>query len=584
MKIKRSTWLLAALSSITALCSLNAYLLWPREFTHSVVLFAMLAALMWLSLRIWTENDKRLRRYAWIFGLLFSLAQVCGSRLDAAGSIFDAEGISKPALLLLLSTVGLTPSMSGMFCLLAGFLDHCVRCAAPQQRWSSRRIMWSCAFLMLLCWLPIFLAYYPGIYSYDVSRQIQQIVTGDYNDHNPIAHTLLVGLFYQLGAWLNNPNLGIALYIGFQMIVMALVMSYSLSVLYREGCARWVLVITLLLCCLSPFHSLLVTATTKDVLFAGASLYWGMMLVQGWRHSELWKKRGWMLRYLLSIIIVSLLRTNGLLLVAGVLIAGLIVLRHFKEIRKRFLALTLCGLLGYFGVHEGLTAAYNAEPGPFHEVLNIPIQQIARVHEILPRESREEMRYWMPDVALYQPALTDYVKHTADINPEDLPEFLGLWARLGIKYPTIYLDAFGFLTKGYWQVDDMTHATFRGELLEYHEGYLGTIFRTSWGVTFDSKLPALYDWLEQMFSVNKYLNIPLFSALMSTGLWCWMMLALFLYAMVRKRRDAILLVSGFLALYVGLYLGPCCTVRYVYPFMLCVPALLGVLTISSREN
>ena len=46
--------------------------------------------------------------------------------------------------------------------------------------------------LIVLCWLPAYLAYYPGICSYDTTIQLAQIVEGPFNDHHPIAHTLLL--------------------------------------------------------------------------------------------------------------------------------------------------------------------------------------------------------------------------------------------------------------------------------------------------------------------------------------------------------------------------------------------------------
>ncbi len=172
-----------------------------------------------------------------------------------------------------------------------------------------------------------------------------------------------------------------------------------------------------------------------------------------------------------------------------------------------------------------------------------------------------------------------------DVEARDLPAFLELWARVGVRNPVVYMDALGYLTKGYWHVDDMTHATFRGEELAYHEGYVGTIFRGgAYGVTQHSPWPALYDWYEQMYSVNTYLQIQLLSAVLSTGLWCWLMLLGFALCLYLRRRDGVLLGAGYVLMYVGLLFGPCCTVRYVYPFMLFVPLMFGLLCAPVPEQ
>ncbi len=68
------------------------------------------------------------------------------------------------------------------------------------------------AVMIFLLWLPVFLAYYPGIFAYDVMDQIPQ-KAGSYNTHHPLIHTLYLQFFYYyVGKYIfNNYNIGIAL-------------------------------------------------------------------------------------------------------------------------------------------------------------------------------------------------------------------------------------------------------------------------------------------------------------------------------------------------------------------------------------
>ncbi|MBP3647117.1 MAG: hypothetical protein J6K55_11930 [Clostridia bacterium] len=562
---------------LISLWALNEYLLWPREWSHSVLLIAVLFALAWLGRLFWTRKDGRLKRYALVFGFMFVLAQVCGARLDAAGTIAEAGATVRSLGLMLLSSLGLTPAAGGLFVWLTDWLTKFENRSAQKQRLTDKQLFYLAFALILLCWLPALLAYWPGIYSYDVERQIDQTVSGVFNDHNPIFHTLIIGGFHALGGLMGSYNLGISLYCIFQMIMTALTMALILRYLHHIRCPRWFVLAVLAVFCFAPFHQLLAISTTKDVLFTDALAAWAVLMIWGIREEEVTRKRSWKAGWILLAALGALMRTNGVLAIAAVLIGGWILLRKNRVLCRRILCLTLCAFVLYGAVHGGLVSLLDAQSGPFHEVLSVPIQQIARVNHLLKYESREEIRSWLPDVALYQPALTDYVKHTADIQPNDLPEFLGLWLRLGIKFPVIYLDAFGFLTKGYWHLDDLSHATFRGELLEYHEGYLGTVFRTSHGVSQNSLWPALYDWYERMYSINEYLQVPVLSALNGTALWCWLLTAVWFAAMYLRRKDVILPLTMCWAMYVFLFLGPCCIVRYVYPFMFIVPLCLGAL-------
>ena len=53
--------------------------------------------------------------------------------------------------------------------------------------------------LMIVVWLPVYLAYYPAICAYDAPIQTGQIVDGVWIDHHPIAHTLLIKGAMSLG-------------------------------------------------------------------------------------------------------------------------------------------------------------------------------------------------------------------------------------------------------------------------------------------------------------------------------------------------------------------------------------------------
>ncbi len=581
--IKRIHWLCFALPP-TALLALNQCLHWPRETSHSLLIVASAFALGYLTNGFLKTQNRRLQKYALAFGFAFSLAQVCGAKLDATGTIADAGAAVLSFGLIALAALALTPAAGGLFVALVKWLEGMQSRPAQSRRLCANTVFFGSAAIIFLCWLPAMLAYWPGVYSYDVSRQIEQTVMGVYNDHNPIFHTLIVGGFHALGGAMGSYNLGIAIYCLFQMAATALSMAFVVRFLWQTGCPRWFVISLLALFALAPFHQLLAISTTKDVLFSDALAVWAILMIKGLRDPEKTKKRSWKAGWILTAAAAALLRTNGLISLLAVLIGGWVWLRKNRALCRRIVCLTLCALVLYGGVHEGLVLALDATPGPFHEVLNVPIQQLARVNHILRYESRDEIRFWLPDVRYYQPALTDYVKATADIEPADLPEFLGLWLRLGLKFPVIYLDAFGFLTKGYWYLDDLSHATFRGELLVYHEGYLGTIFRTSYGVEMDSKWPALYDWYEQMYSVNEYLDIPFLSALTGTALWCWLMMAGLLVSLYLRRRDTMLPLFMCWMMYVCLFLGPCCTVRYVYPFMLIVPLCAGALISPKKQS
>lgn len=107
---------------------------------------------------------------------------------------------------------------------------------------------------MLLCWLPGYLAYYPGICAYDITIQMGQVVSGSYGTHHPLAHTLLVGLFAKLGNGLGDVNTGIALYTAFQLLCLALTFGAGIAWLRSLRVGTVWIALTWIWCCLFPFH------------------------------------------------------------------------------------------------------------------------------------------------------------------------------------------------------------------------------------------------------------------------------------------------------------------------------------------
>ena len=54
-------------------------------------------------------------------------------------------------------------------------------------------IVWG---VIVLCHLPMYLAFFPGICAYDAYVQLEQCISGNYIDHHPFLHTLILNLFW----------------------------------------------------------------------------------------------------------------------------------------------------------------------------------------------------------------------------------------------------------------------------------------------------------------------------------------------------------------------------------------------------
>lgn len=568
--------IVSALCAIIGIGALCTYLQLSQEITHRSLLLAAAAVLTVLGMRLLEQTDARLRRYGWTLGVLFSLAQVSGERISEIGTLIS-QGWEWA--LLAACAVGFAPAIGGLFALFIRALQTAREKAALNTagRWSERTVFWGSAAVLILLWLPYLLAFYPGLFTYDVSYQYLQYTTGELNTHHPLLHTLMIGGFCDLGRLLfGYPSKGILLYSLFQMVLMALSMASATTLLYRHRAPVWICVALLVIEGIMPFHTLLVISTTKDTLFAGALLYLCVLLLQAFLESEVLHKRSWRIRFVLTEMAVGMMRNNGFICLAAILAIGAAELIRRRDGAKRLIALTLCGMLLYGVGNAGLKAAVNAESGPIREILSVPAQQLGRVYTLTDDEAKDEILSYFPGAPNYASSISDPLKDTFTGTMADLPDLLRLWASVGLRHPIIYLDAFIALNKGFYQLD---------ETPPWGAQYLETKFHESkedWLLE-HSLWPELRDWMTKMYSQRGYLSVPIYAAILSHAFWCWLMVWGMAAAMYLKNKAAVSVGAVLTALFLTVLLGPCVMLRYIYPIMLCGPFLVGLLMLPARE-
>ena len=150
-------------------------------------------------------------------------------------------------------------------------------------------------------------------------------------------------------------------------------------------------------------------------------------------------------------------------------------------------------------------------------------------------------------------------------------EFFELYIDLLKKYPYRYAEAFLFNTMGYWYVDDTTCATLYGNGVDLRVGYFWLYSWNHMGVENQGKIPELEHLYLNMFCNNQYLNYPIISCLFNFAIYIWIMIAFFTYSISKKNRRCFVPFIFIGTLLVTYLLGPCACVRYVLPFMVCLP-------------
>lgn len=468
--------------------------------------------------------------------------------------------------------------------------------------WKSRNVFLSTMAAVFVCWIPVFLAYYPAVMAYDFHRQSIEAAKGFvwFNSYQPLAHTWLIWVAFQIGKVFGSYEIGMAFYSIFQMLVFAVACGYSCVTVYRLVKKKWPVVAMVLFYGLFPFISVLSVGATKDVLFSALFLVFISLFVERTFLCDEHKQKVMDILWVLEGIVMMLFRNNAIYAVAVFMFVYLIL--GAKKQRLRILIVCLLLVIGGKVGLEGMQIVIGTEGrGSKVEMWSVPLQTMARVGYYHGDEMDPEtfalldkyvpQEFWQR----YNPALSDPVKSYVgvfvynDTWAPSISQMLIDWVKIGLKYPNEYLDAFLILNSGYWFWDDVTWAEVFGSGLEGRMGALSTYTSSTseeipQGIAHVSKFPALESALEELVSANCFYDWTVISNFFKPCFYCWALLLTVIASFYMKHKKKILVTMLPLVYLMTMFLGPVVQVRYVLPIIVIIPLMLGVLACQNDAD
>ena len=137
--------------------------------------------------------------------------------------------------------------------------------------------------IILLCWVPYFLSFYPGNLSPDSLSELTTVINNFSNasDHHPIIHILFIAFPYKLiFSITHNMVTSVAAVTILQMVIMSSIFSSLLVFLYERKIQVKILLLILGYYALLPMHGYYSVTMWKDVIFSGLLLLLTMELVK----------------------------------------------------------------------------------------------------------------------------------------------------------------------------------------------------------------------------------------------------------------------------------------------------------------
>ena len=542
------------------------------------------------------EKQFRSRLIAGVFSLLFSTAILFGARLDSVENV----DVGDAALWIQLVTFAVL--FTGMVCLLWRLLDSSVKRRPKGERRISQIItavaekiggyadILSFLFL-LLCWLPVFLAVYPGFFVYDAQDEYIQVATRVFSTHHPLVHVLLLGgMICGVHKLTDSYNLGIACYMVFQMVLAAGIFTFLFSYLRKKGVTRVLRLIGIVWLGLFPTVVMFTLCSAKDALFTLALLLLLVCLLEMGTEAAFFESKGWQSLFVVSGMGMMLLRNNGFYAFL-VMIPVLLFLQ--KKRRGRLLFLAVCAVAGCMLVNGGLKAALHADDSEYQELLTVPIQQLARTYKYAPEVFSEEDREVLYEIldeealSLYTPRLSDPViyRFSNEAFARDKGKYAKLWLRAGLKKPLIYLNAWWMTSYGFWYPDTVINVYGGNTVFTFtykDNSYFG--YEVEQPGVRESKIP----WLDEVYrklSLEVWKEkVPVVSWLFSPGAMFWLYAFLFAWLLSRGRYELLYPFLPIFLIWLTVLLGPTYLPRYVLFFWYALPLFLAVAQMGMRPH
>ena len=442
---------------------------------------------------------------------------------------------------------------------------------------------------LLICWIPVFLAVYPGFFVYDAGDELNEVLTRTLTTHHPLLHVLaLGGIVAAVHKISGSYNWGIACYTCLQMIFVSWIFTYMMSFLKKHHVKKKIRICTFIFLGVFPVIPMYVLCSSKDTLFTAALLLVILFTYEMLTDEELFcKNRKIQILFVIFSFVMMNLRNNGVY--AFVVWIPFVVWRVYKrksKYLKRIILLFIVPVLLYLLFSKILVCVLNADNSEKQEMLTVPIMQIARTYQTdkdyFKEEDKEILFTYLPEEALdkYTPKLSDNVKVYFN-NVEYTGNPLGfwkLWLKTGISHAGTYINAWLYTSYGFWYPDTVidVYSGIQRYTFTYGEStYFG--YETELPGIRESKIPWLNEIYRKLSLEITQQKIPVISMLFSPGFMFWIYAFAEMLFAIHRKYNKMLIFGITIFLWMTVLLGPTYMVRYVLIFWFALPVLLSML-------
>lgn len=547
-----------------------------KEYFLALLIFVAILTVV----RVGVKNyDKRRLKFSLWFAVPFGAALWFGGKLTLNSIEIAPVGVLDIPVIVALIVIFTFMMMSVL-----AFIDA-KRFTPKKSAVLKNKKWWIFSLIIFLCWMPLFLVFFPGVVSVDSAVQIKQAIgEGVMSNWHPVLHTLLIAAPVNLGILISGDlTMGIALYTLMQMIILSIIFGYAVKWAMGKTQKNWVGYVMFAFFALCPVVACYAVTMWKDVLFSAVFMLMVMKIYDLLETRKRTDKISFkeLLVVLALVFLVAFLRNGGVLVVVTL---GVALLIYYKASRKMvgisFVVVTVLIMV----VQGPIYKAFNISGSPFMESMSVPAQQIGYVTQLdeLTEEEREKLEVYGDVEKLaesYTPMNADPAKTSFDYGKveEDKVGFLKTWAELLTGHFGDFVKAYILQMHSYWYVQGDAWVLDFGHTHE--ELWLKTEYT-------DRSLLG-EGTLELVQKAENGLATAVWSGwINNVGVLFWLMVVFVVVFLYQKRYYMLVPMVGIIIYMVSLLMAsPVSWIfRYVYALLLATPILIVICFIKPKKG
>lgn len=313
--------------------------------------------------------------------------------------------------------------------------------------------------VIIVCWLPWIISYYPASMDWDVYRQLNSYLgIWEHSNHDPWLSSCVLGVCYRLGQMLQNENIGIFIYVLIRDVILASIYAMCVVRMKSVKIRHEIYYLVLAFYAVTPVWGAYAKHAFKDTFCAGLFCWFILemiALISSARKQSINMKH--VIRYGISALILSLFRNNCIYVILPTSIL-MIVYLLMKRTDWKCVVIIILSISMYFGYNYVIINYLGVLPAQTKEALSIPFQQTARTVKIHGEDITEEEKIAI-DACLdfdsmaevYDPLISDPIKdHYKYPSDDAVKDYAVTWLKMFFKYPVTYFEAAVGQSYGYY--------------------------------------------------------------------------------------------------------------------------------------